>query len=182
MPNPFKTVISTSATYIIGGLIASGVFAGYGWLRDFDSSGNQIAAPRPATLEFNAFVSGTGHTANTERRAAVCIQNPLTQLETSLGSGRLFSLEVHIGNNPATARGDVYFTKNCNDKTSTGHQLLIDNTCVTQSGCLSTLASPLALTGAIWNGADYIKLVLTKDPTSSFTARIKGTYGDLYGE
>lgn len=187
MPNPFNTKIRAAGLLIVGGLISAvsgylGVTTGGVSLPDVTSGGAESVKVFIANNEFNAFVTATGSTSATERYAAVCIPNPLTRLATSGGTGSLTRLSFEMGNNPAGIGGDVYFTKDCDDKTTTGSTLLI-NDFKTLSGAVTyPTMSALSSTGALWNGADFIKVTLRGNPTAPFTARVRGAYEDVFGE
>lgn len=163
------------------GLIANGVVGGGFRLPEFNSAGAPSpTATYPAFEPFNAFITATGSTSNTLRYAATCIPNPLVGLTPNLGSGGLLVLSYQGGNNPAGIGGDIYFTKDCNDKTTTGSTVIINDFPTNTGGTVTWFAS----TGGekLWNGAEYIKVVFRGNPTSSYTGRLRGFYMDIYGE
>ena len=187
MANPFSTKLKQAGLMIVGGLLTlTGVYGGSQIttggvsLPEVNNAGTaESVKVYVADQEFNASLTATGST--TVDYPSACIKNPLTQLPTSAGSGSLTSLSIEFGNNPAAIGADVVFAKDCGTATDSGTTLLIDNTC-TATGCVRYLSGMYAATGALWNGADYIKVILKGNPTSAFTGRIRGSYEDIYGE
>lgn len=178
MPDKNRSTLQNALWFIVGGIISTGVVTGGQRLFEFDASGNQIQKTVVVDSEINAYVTGTGSTSDTQRYAAVCIANPLAALSPSAGSGTIKRITVENGANPAGAGGDVYLTHDCDDKTSTGHTLLIDNF-GTGTGAL---AGSYTTGTQVWAGHDFIKMTYRKDPTSSNQARVRVEYEDLYGE
>ena len=186
MPNAFTNKIRQAGLLILGGLLAGGT--GYGVssittggtsLPDVTTGGVERVTTYVADQEFNVALVATG--SSTIDYPAACVPNPLTKLSPSQNSGALTSLSLELGANLAGVWADVVFAKDCGTGTASGHVLLIKDS-RSGSGTQSYLASRYAMTGATWNGSDYIKVIFTGNPTSAFTGRLRGTYEDVFGE
>ena len=182
MANAFSRTLQQVGLVVFGGLITAAgmtaVTSGGITGRELGSDGTESSRTYVAYHTLNAIVRASG--SNVLDYPGTCIDNPLVNLSPSQGSGALTGLSLEIGNNPAGVRADVVFTKNCSDHAGSG-VLLIKDSC-SSTGCVSWLMTKFSRSGAIWNGADKIKVILTGDPTSSFTARLRGTYKDIFGE
>jgi hypothetical protein len=178
MANLGQQMWKIATRLLLGGAIATGVVGGGIRLFDFSSSGSvnqRTTASTVAADWLNIFVTASG--SATLNYPATCVTNPLAGL--GLGSGTVVRLTYQVGNNPSASEADIGFVKNCADHAlATGSgQDLINNSC-SATGCVSTYTTGTAN----WNGADKIKVTIKEDPTSSYTARLRLQYEDLFGE
>jgi len=179
MGNTFNRVIKQIGLLVVGGALTIGGAGGGIFLNKLASDGtvqpsDYFAADLPAVFD----VAATGSTAARSGTAydALCIQIPLADANIDAGSGTLVRLTYHNVRNPAAAGGFIGFVKNCGDKTASGSQVL--PALRTQTGATNYYASGTL----VWNGTDKLKLTLTKNPTSSYDAKVTVKVEDILGE
>lgn len=132
----------------------------------------------PATATGSNTVTSTGPDGNAGTKySALCVPNPLTKLRNGTGSGNTANMSrgsggiltaiLGVKENPNAAGGDIGFVKAC--ESGTGSQLFND-TC-TATGCINKFFAN-GSTWVDWNGADFLKWGLRKDPTKAFDANL----------
>lgn len=173
MGNNLNTIKRNPGKTIFGGIIGAGIIAGGIFFSSLSSTGEEMKNdPFAAFLPIVADVTATGSTSASTRYDATCI--PVPQAIT--GSSSVVRLAYHNVRNPAAASVDIGFVDSCNAKTSSG-QTLIDNAC-TATGCVAYYTTGTAA----WQGGKFIKTTISKNPTSSYDAKLTIWVEEILGE
>lgn len=176
---PVETV-SSNYTFvqrlILGGIIFTvggfSVLGGERLMNDYDTTGVPVDSTYVADADFNVYCTGTGGLAKYD---ACIIKNPVTARQQAAGSGLILTLCLEIGRNPAGGSFDV--TKVSGPGAASGIILPgLDN--VTGTGSYACMTSP----PQGWGSGVHLSVKSLTNPTSSFTARLRGTYRDVFGQ
>ena len=163
--------------YLLTMLVATGVVGGGIRMAEFTSVGSVDPNSDNATVASDwlyAFVTQTG--SDTLKYPATCIESPLEDL--GLGSGGFLSIGYEVDDNPAEISADVVLTTDCTDHNSSGTLIPNHDNVGSASGSHAFYGSGFL----VWNPDYKIKVILKGDPTSSYSARVKVNYRDIYGK
>lgn len=177
MQKGLARTITQAGLTIFGGAVGTGIVAGGIWLNSLGTDGTvQPKDEFPALVPIVFDLSATGSTAAKSGTAydASCQPNPFA---SRIGSGSIVHGRYHNITNPAAASVMIGFVKSCGDKTASGAQVLPLASSCNSTGCSVTVTADVP-----WNGADYIKTIITKDPTSSFDGKVTLWFEDILGE
>lgn len=180
MPTVHGNKLKQAGLLIVGGAVGiAGVAAGMFSVPTVDNSGNvrpNVSYVANGFLEVNVTATGGNvKVSNQAKYDAVNIANPLSKLSPSQGSGAITAVHFDMGNNPANVSFDCGLVKAAESGTGTN----IFNNLQLGTGATKTF-SGAAL--PLWNGVDLFDCGTLTDPTSSFNARIRIEYRDVYGE
>lgn len=112
----------------------------------------------------------TGKTGGTYR--SICLPNPFKRMGSgtgrtffNVGSGGILEAVLINKANPTGAAGDLGFTDDCDNGSGSS---VIDNTC-SATGC-SAIFIANGSTMPTWEGSQYLKYTLSKDPGAGYKA------------
>lgn len=136
-----------------------------------------VLVPANGTGSATIKTTGPDGTLGT-KYASICIPSPLTKFRYGTGSGTTANMSFGSGGivtaiygvvaDPANIGGDMGFVKNC---TTNGTGSDIFNNTTSGTGARSLFFAN-GSTWKDWNGADYVKLGLRGNPTSSYKANL----------
>jgi hypothetical protein len=174
MGNVLNRKILQAGKVVFGGLIVSGLVGGGVYLNSLSTDGTIQKQDSFAAFVAHVFdISGTGSTSAQNGTAydAACIPNPH-------GTGAIMHGRYHNIANPTAASVYIGFVDSCDDLTSSGADLLALGSSCNSTGCTAAFNTE----DVTWPGDQYIKVVITEDPTADFDGKVTLWYEDILGE
>lgn len=122
----------------------------------------------------SALINSTNNLNGTSGKTyrSICLPNPFKPMGSgtgrtffNIGSGAILEAVLINKANPTGASADLGFTDGCANGSGSS---IIDNAC-TATGCSAVFIAN-GTTLPVWNGAQYLKLALTKDPGAGYKA------------